>query len=93
MIINSGNANAGTGENGLIAASKICESLAYEIGCRFENVLPFSTGVIGEELDYRLIVNQIPKALSSVSDEGWMDAAEAIMTTDTFQRCVLRNSH
>ena len=86
MIINSGNANAGTGENGLIAASRICESLAHETGCRFENVLPFSTGVIGEELDYRLIVNQIPKALSSVSDEGWMDAAEAIMTTDTFPK-------
>ena len=64
LIVNSGNANAGTGENGLTAASRICESLAAEAGCEFENVLPFSTGVIGEELDYSLIVNNIPKALA-----------------------------
>jgi len=86
LIINSGNANAGTGENGLTAASRICESLAAEAGCEFENVLPFSTGVIGEELDYSLIVKHIPKALYGVTDEGWMEAAEAIMTTDTFPK-------
>ena len=86
LIINSGNANAGTGENGLTAASRICESLAAEAGCEFENVLPFSTGVIGEELDYSLIVNNIPKALSGVTDGGWTEAAEAIMTTDTFPK-------
>lgn len=86
LIINSGNANAGTGENGLAATSRICESLASETGCQLENVLPFSTGVIGQELDYSLIVNKIPKALSSLTDEGWMEAAEAIMTTDTFPK-------
>ena len=86
LIVNSGNANAGTGENGLTAASRICESLAAEAGCEFENVLPFSTGVIGEELDYSLIVNNIPKALASVTDGGWTEAAEAIMTTDTFPK-------
>ena len=86
LIINSGNANAATGENGLTAASKVCESLASEAGCEFENVIPFSTGVIGEELDYNLIVNQIPKALSSATDDGWIEAAKAIMTTDTFPK-------
>jgi len=80
FIINSGNANAGTGEPGLNDAKNCCEAVAKLKGCAVNEVLPFSTGVIGK----RLPVNKIRAALPTALDaDGWEKAAHAIMTTDT----------
>jgi glutamate N-acetyltransferase/amino-acid N-acetyltransferase len=81
LVINTGNANAGTGEDGLKRAGQVCEALASHLGCEPDDVLPFSTGVIMEPLPAERIVAALPKALLSKSD--WLSAAEAIMTTDT----------
>lgn len=82
-VINAGNANAGTGEAGLQAARKTCTSLAELTGCAAEAVLPFSTGVIGELLPVERLASALPAALSALDENGWHDAARAIMTTDT----------
>jgi len=81
LVINTGNANAGTGEEGLKRAAQVCEALASHLGCDADEVLPFSTGVIMEPLPAERIVAALPKALLAKSD--WLSAAEAIMTTDT----------
>jgi glutamate N-acetyltransferase / amino-acid N-acetyltransferase len=81
LVVNTGNANAGTGEDGLKRAREVCEALAGHVGCDPEQVLPFSTGVIMEPLPSERIVAALPKALLAKSD--WLSAAEAIMTTDT----------
>jgi len=81
LVVNTGNANAGTGEEGLKRAAQVCEALAGHLGCDAGEVLPFSTGVIMEPLPADRIVAALPKALLSKSD--WLTAAEAIMTTDT----------
>ena len=81
LVINTGNANAGTGEDGLKRAAEVCEALASHLGCDADQVLPFSTGVIMEPLPSERIVAALPKALLAKSD--WLSAAEAIMTTDT----------
>jgi glutamate N-acetyltransferase / amino-acid N-acetyltransferase len=81
LVVNTGNANAGTGEEGLKRAREVCEALAGHIGCDPEQVLPFSTGVIMEPLPSERIIAALPKALLAKSD--WLSAAEAIMTTDT----------
>ncbi|HEX6528470.1 MAG TPA: bifunctional glutamate N-acetyltransferase/amino-acid acetyltransferase ArgJ [Burkholderiales bacterium] len=81
LVVNTGNANAGTGEDGLKRAAQVCEALAGHLGCDAEQVLPFSTGVIMEPLPAERIVAALPKALLNKSD--WYSAAEAIMTTDT----------
>ena len=81
LVINTGNANAGTGEDGLKRAGEVCEALAAHLGCNADEVLPFSTGVIMEPLPAGRIVSALPKALLAKSD--WLSAAEAIMTTDT----------
>ena len=81
LVINTGNANAGTGEDGLKRAAQVCEALASHLGCDAEEVLPFSTGVIMEPLPAERIVAALPKALLAKTD--WLSAAEAIMTTDT----------
>jgi glutamate N-acetyltransferase/amino-acid N-acetyltransferase len=81
LVVNTGNANAGTGEDGLKRAREVCEALAGHVGCHPEQVLPFSTGVIMEPLPSERIVAALPKALLAKSD--WLSAAEAIMTTDT----------
>ncbi|MDZ7735355.1 MAG: bifunctional glutamate N-acetyltransferase/amino-acid acetyltransferase ArgJ [Gammaproteobacteria bacterium] len=82
-VVNAGNANAGTGAAGIQAARTTCESLAELTGCSAESVLPFSTGVIGELLPVDRLVSALPAALATLSDNGWSDAARAIMTTDT----------
>ena len=82
-IVNAGNANAGTGEAGLQAARKTCASLAELTGCSEQSVLPFSTGVIGELLPVERLVSALPAALAALDENGWTDAARAIMTTDT----------
>jgi glutamate N-acetyltransferase/amino-acid N-acetyltransferase len=88
LVVNTGNANAGTGEEGLKRAREVCEALAGHIGCDPEQVLPFSTGVIMEPLPSERIVAALPRALLAKSD--WLSAAEAIMTTDTVPKAASR---
>lgn len=79
LVINTGNANAGTGEAGRLAALSVCDALAQQYGYQSNQVLPFSTGVILEPLPIDKIINAIP----SFQAASWLDAATAIMTTDT----------
>ncbi len=88
LVVNTGNANAGTGDDGLKRAREVCAALAGHVGCDPEQVLPFSTGVIMEPLPVDRIVAALPKALLAKSD--WLAAAEAIMTTDTVPKAASR---
>ncbi len=83
LLINTGNANAGTGDQGLRDARACCDALAGIAGCRVEEVLPFSTGVIGEPLPVERIRAGLPQAVERLSADGWAEAAHGIMTTDT----------
>jgi glutamate N-acetyltransferase/amino-acid N-acetyltransferase len=83
LLVNTGNANAGTGDDGRARARSTCEALARLLGCRPEQVLPFSTGVIMETLPHERIEAALPTALAATRPDGWAEAAEAIMTTDT----------
>ncbi|MDS4028730.1 MAG: bifunctional glutamate N-acetyltransferase/amino-acid acetyltransferase ArgJ [Candidatus Contendobacter sp.] len=83
LVINTGNANAGTGRQGLVDAEASCRALAERVGCRQEEVLPFSTGVIGEPLPLYRVVTGLPAALAALRPDGWSEAAHGIMTTDT----------
>ena len=83
LLVNTGNANAGTGEPGLTAARECAAAVAAHTGVACTDVLPFSTGVIGEPLPVEVIAAALPKAAEALSAEGWADAAEGILTTDT----------
>lgn len=83
LLINTGNANAGTGNPGLQAARDCCRALAQQAGCEEQQVLPFSTGVIGEPLPTGKIIDALPDVLQQLSPDGWNQAAEGILTTDT----------
>lgn len=83
LLINTGNANAGTGAIGMADAENCCAELATAAGVAAEQVLPFSTGVIGEKLPTEKIVAALPAALADLSAQNWAIAAEGIMTTDT----------
>ena len=83
LLINTGNANAGTGEAGLAAARACCAALAEAAGVGAEAVLPFSTGVIGEDLPVERIVAALPAAMSALAENGWDEASWGILTTDT----------
>lgn len=83
LLVNTGNANAGTGQQGLDDARACCEAVAREMGVRVEQVLPFSTGVIGEHLPMEVLRAGIPRAADALDEAGWADAAEGILTTDT----------
>jgi glutamate N-acetyltransferase/amino-acid N-acetyltransferase len=83
LVINTGIANAGTGEPGLQAARLTCQAAARILDVSASQVLPFSTGVIMEPLPVERIVAGLPGCLSSLKADGWFDAAHAIMTTDT----------
>lgn len=83
LLINTGNANAGTGADGRLRAMSTCRTLASQLGILPEEVLPFSTGVIMESLPNDRIEAGLNAALSDAKDDNWMRAAEAIMTTDT----------
>jgi glutamate N-acetyltransferase/amino-acid N-acetyltransferase len=83
LLVNTGNANAGTGQQGIRDARRCCERLAREAGCRAEEVLPFSTGVIGEPLPVERIEAGLASALARLDGSGWEDAAQGILTTDT----------
>ena len=83
MVINTGNANAGTGAAGLANARKTCTALAQALGVAEQQVLPFSTGVIMEELPVDRIVAGLPAAIAAAKADNWAVAAQGIMTTDT----------
>jgi len=82
LIINTGNANAGTGEEGITHARSICAELARLLGCDEKQVLPFSTGVIMESLPLERIISGLPTAVANLKPDNWFAAAQAIMTTD-----------
>lgn len=90
LLVNTGNANAGTGEQGIADALKCCETLAQTASVSVESVLPFSTGVIGESLQVEKISAGIPGAFDNLSENGWTDAAHGILTTDTVPKGVSR---
>lgn len=90
LLVNSGNANAGTGETGLADARKTCSLLAQSAGCDAQQVLPFSTGVIGERLPVDKIDAVLGDAIAGLTEDGWNAAARAIMTTDTVPKGVSR---
>jgi glutamate N-acetyltransferase / amino-acid N-acetyltransferase len=83
MVINTGNANAGTGEEGLMRARATCQSLAEKLGLASQQILPFSTGVIMESLPHDRITAGLDAAIADAKPSHWLRAAEAIMTTDT----------
>ena len=86
LLINSGNANAGTGAQGMENTVKTCELLANELGIKTEQVLPFSTGVIGQQLDLSKFEVGIPSATNQMSANGISDVAQGILTTDLVQK-------
>ncbi|MDY7573556.1 bifunctional glutamate N-acetyltransferase/amino-acid acetyltransferase ArgJ [Actimicrobium sp. CCI2.3] len=83
LVINTGNANAGTGEAGLADANAVCDALAGLLGCDAAQILPFSTGVILEPLPVARVNAGLPQALGNLRADNWFNAAETIMTTDT----------
>jgi glutamate N-acetyltransferase/amino-acid N-acetyltransferase len=90
LVINTGNANAGTGADGLARARLTCSALAGLLGLQARQVLPFSTGVIMETLPVDRIVAGLPAALTDLAEAHWARAAEGIMTTDTLPKAVSR---
>lgn len=83
LVVNTGNANAGTGKQGMHDALQTCEQLASLAAVEANQVLPFSTGVIGEYLPMDALLAGLPKALADRSEDNWLSAAEGILTTDT----------
>jgi len=90
LVINTGNANAGTGEAGLSDAKATCHALADLLGCAASQVLPFSTGVILEPLPVDRLIAGLPAAIENLNENNWYNAAEAIMTTDTQPKAASR---
>jgi glutamate N-acetyltransferase/amino-acid N-acetyltransferase len=92
LVINTGNANAGTGEEGLKRARQTCEAVAQAMACASENVLPFSTGVILEPLPVEKILPALPAAQADLAVDHWSQAAHAIMTTDVVAKGASRQA-
>lgn len=88
LVINSGNANAGTGAPGMAAAESVCSAAAQALAVDTAAVLPFSTGVIGELLSAEKINAVLPQAVAKLDEGGWLSAAKAIMTTDTRPKAI-----
>ncbi|NOQ81825.1 MAG: bifunctional glutamate N-acetyltransferase/amino-acid acetyltransferase ArgJ [Methylophaga sp.] len=88
LLINSGNANAGTGEQGMESARTCCQAVAETASVEANTVLPFSTGVIGQQLPVEKMTQVIPQAYQNLNSDNWFDAAHAIMTTDTLAKVV-----
>ncbi len=82
LLVNTGNANAGTGEDGLKRAQQSCAALAGLLNIQSNQVLPFSTGVILEPLPVDKVIAGLPAAIANLKEDNWLNAAEAIMTTD-----------
>jgi glutamate N-acetyltransferase/amino-acid N-acetyltransferase len=91
LVINTGNANAGTGEAGLANAHATCDALAKLLGCDAQQILPFSTGVILEPLPVDKLIAGLPAAIANLQTDNWLHAAEAIMTTDTQPKAASRS--
>ena len=83
LLVNTGNANAGTGDQGIADTLSCCQAVADENGAEIQQILPFSTGVIGEPLPVDTICNAVPASKENLAVDGWHDAAEGILTTDT----------
>ena len=90
LVVNTGNANAGTGADGLKRADQVCRAVAKLLDCKAEQVLPFSTGVIMEPLPVERICAGLPQAVADLDTVNWASAAEAIMTTDTVAKAASR---
>ena len=90
LVVNTGNANAGTGEEGMHRARQTCQKVAELLGCSEQQVLPFSTGVIMEPLPIERIVAGLPACVSDLKQDNWLNAANAIMTTDIVAKGVSR---
>ncbi|WP_427184130.1 bifunctional glutamate N-acetyltransferase/amino-acid acetyltransferase ArgJ [Bordetella bronchialis] len=88
LVINTGNANAGTGADGLARTQATCDALAGLLGVQPTQILPFSTGVILEPLPVDRLVAGLPKAVAALAPDNWMNAAHGIMTTDTLPKVV-----
>ena len=91
LIVNAGNANAGTGPSGLKDAETTCAKAARLVGCSAQEVLPYSTGVIMEPLPVERVVAGIDLAYANARSDGWYSAARAIMTTDTVPKATSRH--
>ena len=92
LLVNTGNANAGTGKTGIAGARASCKEAARLIGCDTRQVLPFSTGVIMEPLAVERIVAGLPACVADLREDNWARAAEAIMTTDTIPKARSRRA-
>ncbi len=90
LVVNTGNANAGTGDAGLRDARDTCAALAGVLGCAPEQILPFSTGVIMEPLPVAKIAAGLPAAVADLREDNWLNAAQAIMTTDIVSKAATR---
>ncbi|BBL34426.1 arginine biosynthesis bifunctional protein ArgJ [Nitrosomonas stercoris] len=90
LIINTGNANAGTGQTGVDHAQATCTALAQLLDCQIQQVLPFSTGVIMEPLPVEKIIAKLPQAVTNLAPDNWFSAAQAIMTTDIVPKGISR---
>ena len=93
LLVNTGNANAGTGEQGMQDARATCAALAGLLDCKATGILPFSTGVIMEPLPVAKIAAGLPGAVANMRADNWYDAAQAIMTTDIVAKAVSRQVH
>ena len=90
LVVNTGNANAGTGKDGLNRALEVCRAVAEKVQSKPVQILPFSTGVIMEQLPVDRVVAGLPAAIADLRDDNWLSAAEAIMTTDTVPKACSR---
>ena len=90
LVVNTGNANAGTGESGLQHANQSCDALAELLNLKPEQILPFSTGVILEPLPVDKIIAHLPTAIENAQADNWLNAAQAIMTTDIVPKATSR---
>lgn len=90
LVVNTGNANAGTGADGLVRSRQTCDAAATLLGCAPNQVLPFSTGVILEPLPVEKILAGLPQCVAALQEDHWFAAAEAIMTTDTVPKAASR---
>ena len=93
LVINTGNANAGTGADGLKRAEAICTALASKVGVNADAVLPFSTGVIGEPLNSDAVIAGLDNAVANLGADNWLAAANGIRTTDTIPKVASQKIH
>ena len=90
LLVNTGCANAGTGEDGIARTRRTCAEVSALLGCAPDQVLPFSTGVIMEPLPVDRIASGLPRCVAALGEKNWVDAATAIMTTDTVAKAFSR---